>query len=171
MAILQMLYTHNHLPSHQSHHYLIPLHSPLRPQTAPLCLPRHQSDEVRLKAYISPHIVAMSAIQVLSLSAHMHIPSNLPATRRPCIVSNHGLIFIIHPPTKALRVLQHIFLPHMYCQPRSLVVLKRSLVTTPGSSCSMPYTRTMPQLNLTTGFAGGVSTAALQTLLPGGDRA
>jgi hypothetical protein len=57
--------------------------------------------------------MAMSAIQVLSLSAHVHITSNLQATMSRCIVSNHGQKFIIHPPTKALRVLQHIFPPHM----------------------------------------------------------
>lgn len=54
----------------------------------------------------------MFAIQALSLSVHVHITSNLQATWTPLIVFNHGQSFIIHPRTKAQRVLQHIFPRH-----------------------------------------------------------
>src|SRR6266446_2031964 len=114
MAVFQMLYTCNHPLLHQSRHYLSHLHFPLLHWIVPLYLHLHQPDEVRFKVYISaPLIMAMSAIQVLSLSAHVHITSNLQATRSPCIVSNHGQNFTIHPPMKALLVVRHISPPHM----------------------------------------------------------
>lgn len=56
--------------------------------------------------------MAMSAIQVPSLSAHVHITSNLEASPSPRIVSNHGRNRAILL-TKGLRALRHILRPHM----------------------------------------------------------
>ena len=55
--------------------------------------------------------MAMSAIQVLNLSAHVDITSNLEASSSPRIVCNHGQSAILS--TKEVLALQHILRPHM----------------------------------------------------------
>ena len=54
----------------------------------------------------------MSAIQVLSLSARVHITNNLEASPSPRIVYNHGQNRAI-PLTKEVPGPQHILQPHM----------------------------------------------------------
>src|SRR5258708_22642785 len=93
-AVLQMLYTYNRPLPHQLRHYPSHLHFPLLPLILPLCHRLHQPDELRFKLYmLPPLIIAMSAIQVLSLSAHVHITRNLHVTRSPCILPTHAHYF------------------------------------------------------------------------------
>lgn len=56
--------------------------------------------------------MAMSAIQVPSLSAHVDITSNLEASSSPRIVCNHGQNRAILS-TKEVLALQHTLRPHM----------------------------------------------------------